>query len=576
MSLQKGLPNAKGLKALLSDLKPRTALVYQADSSGQKRRISKMQVLLTRTEHQQGISFKDIVKDELSLSLLMVDHELFERDVKESALGDFMASRLITPYKPLCGKDELDCLETILKRRTIVESLENLILEYSTLATELIISPEYFPHADLQRLARAYPILNPQFHHVTTKIHWKENLHQMTEGYVKALRRLKAEGKIILQDGMVRIADDFLRESLERSTELVEILGSIQKAARPFVLAGRAIAANPLSIAKQVVENAKEDLSLFTRTPLQLEEPDHLLFLETGKEILPISRKLTIDDFITKLSGGETTSEIRRERLFGFLNSVYLLSVRSDSSWNNFVVKTFLDWHGYKWFPLAIWTLGVQDFAVSGKRRMANEYVMSRSLRREGLEVPEIFDISWDERLIFEEFIEGRSLNETISNALLEGFSVDHMKMACLAGVTVGRTHELGFCLGDCKPENMIFSNDSKLYLVDLEQARVGGNPAWDIAEFLYYAVLFTPTPKQDAVKELAVNFLRGYLESCKKHEHLSEAGSAKYYSVFAPFEPRWVLIELSKVCQDPMSPNFDKFYVETREEHLNKPTMRG
>jgi hypothetical protein len=112
----------------------------------------------------------------------------------------------------------------------------------------------------------------------------------------------------------------------------------------------------------------------------------------------------------------------------------------------------------------------------------------------------------------------------------------------------------------------MICSKDGGMYLIDLEQARTEGNPAWDVAEFLYFSTLFTPNPKREAVRELAVNFLRGYLESYDSIEHLIEAGDQKYYSVFAPFEPIWILHELSGICQDPLEESLDEFYVKTRE----------
>lgn len=565
MNLENGFPSVEQLEALLDRIEARTALIPRSKKKRQEKN-STVHVLLTSNEYSQAVSYKETREQGLSVRLLIVDHELFERDIKESALGEYTASRLITPYIPLIGEKELTQLETTLKRRTIVESLENLVLEYSTLAAELIISKEYFPYADLHRLSRAYPVLRQQFSQATTEDSWDENLEQMMGGYIRALEELQKEGKVSLADGSARICDEYLHNSLKRSNDLVEILGSIQKAARPFVLAGRAIAANPLSVAKQITENAMEDPFAFMKTPFQLEEPGKFLFLDTGKEILPISRKLTIDDFLTKIGDGKKVSEVRQEHLFGFLNSVDLLSVRLDNTWRRFVIKTFLDWYGYKWFPLAIWTLGVQDFAVAGKKRMANEYTISQVLKREGFNVPDIYDISWRERLIFEKFIEGETLGDMVSDALIQGFSKAQMGVLHLAGETVGRVHKLNLCLGDCKPENMIYSEDKEIYLIDLEQARIGGNPAWDIAEFLYFSTLFTPNPKREAVRELAVNFLRGYLESYDRVEHLIEAGKQKYYSVFAPFEPIWVLSELSRICQDPLEKDLDEFYGKMRD----------
>mgnify|MGYP001107986291 CR=1 FL=1 len=561
-------PDIQGLKAILQEKDPRTALVYRSGTNDQNRNISRVYLLLTFNGYESAISFEDISKPGLIISLLTVDHELFERDVRESAMGEMIATRLVTPYTPLIGKAELIDLETVLKKRTITESLENLVLEYSTLTTELAISPEYFLHADIQRLSRVYPMLSHQFSWVTSRTLWKRNRNQMMRGYTRALRELHEEKIISFSNGSVRISDRFVGDSLQRSNELADILGSIQKATRPYVLAGKAITANPLSVAREIIENAKEDPFMFWKTTYQLEEPSNFLFLKRGRETVPISQRLTVDDFVTKTSEGKPVREVRRERLFGFLNSVYLLSVRTDSVWTKYVVKFFLDWSGYKWFPLALWTLGIQNFAVSGKKRMANEYAMSQLLRAKGFSVPDIYDISWDRRLIFERFVEGRSLDEMISNVLTGGFSEEQRRIVELAGETIGRIHKLDICLGDCKPENMIFGNDQNLYLVDLEQARRKGNPAWDIAEFLYFSVLYVPEPGRDAVKELAVNFLRGYLGSHGDPENVRDVGDPKYHSVFAPFEPVWTLTEISKICQDPMDPSLDKFCSKAREEH--------
>ena len=561
------VPEIGILKAILQEKDPRTAFVYRSGINDQNGKIPRVCLLLTHNGYERGISFEDISKPSLIISLLTVDHELFERDIREAAIGEMIAARLITPYNPLIGKAELSELETELKKRTATESLDNLVLEYSTLASELIISPEYFLHADIKRLSMVYPLMRHQFSLVTSGTLWKRNKDQMMRGYTRALNELHKEGTISFLNGSVRINDRVVGDSLEGSNELADILESIQRATRPYVLAGKAITASPLSVAREIIENTREDLSKLGKTSYQFEEPSNFLFLRRRGEEVSISQRLTVDDFVTKMSEGKTACEVKQERLFGFLNSVYLLSVRMDSAWTKYVVKVFLDWSGYKWFPLALWTLGVQDFAVAGKKRIANEYAMNQLLRTKGFSVPDIYDISWDRRLIFERYVEGLSLNGIISNALIRGFSRKQMTIVELVGETIGRIHRSDICLGDCKPENMIFGNDQKLYLVDLEQARRKGNPAWDIAEFLYFSILYVPEPKKDAVRELAVNLLRGYLKSNGDPENIKDSGDPKYHSVFAPFEPVWTLTEISRIAQDPMDASLDIFYSKAKEE---------
>jgi len=91
--------------------------------------------------------------------------------------------------------------------------------------------------------------------------------------------------------------------------------------------------------------------------------------------------------------------------------------------------------------------------------------------------------------------------------------------------------HKKGYTIGDTKPSNTLYS-DSKLYLTDLEQAMEGGDPSWDIAEFIYYSIKLT-SPSQ-RLKEFIEAFKEGYL-SVGERSVLVEAASLKYLKPFQP-----------------------------------------
>ena len=71
-------------------------------------------------------------------------------------------------------------------------------------------------------------------------------------------------------------------------------------------------------------------------------------------------------------------------------------------------------------------------------------------------------------------------------------------------GRDLGKVHRAGIALGDAKAENIVVK-DGSLYFTDLEQAVENGDPAWDIAEFLYYAGKLSLKEDGDAVRRQRV-----------------------------------------------------------------------
>jgi len=216
------------------------------------------------------------------------------------------------------------------------------------------------------------------------------------------------------------------------------------------------------------------------------------------------------------------------------------------------VVKKFKDWYGFKWFPLALWTLGTKSFAVLGRSRLEREYSVNQFLHSQGFPVPRILYVSLQQSLVFEEFIEGKSLTEIIKHIISsEEKSIAEVALVREVGRKIAEAHGLGVSLGDCKPENIIVKKDGKTCFVDLEQATRNGNQAWDVAEFLYYSGHYvSPISTADAAVTIAKEFIGGYLEAGGKQETVKKAGSARYTKVFSIFTPPQVLLAVSNICK--------------------------
>jgi len=240
------------------------------------------------------------------------------------------------------------------------------------------------------------------------------------------------------------------------------------------------------------------------------------------------------------------------EEIGGVLNAVYLLTLLGNQGEQRVVVKKFRDWRGFKWFPLTLWTLGTRSFAVLGRSRLEREYAINQYLRSQGFPVPKVLYVSLSEHLIFEEFIEGENLAETVKRILSK--EQEYGEEASLmreVGRKIATAHGLGVALGDCKPENFILGRNGKTYFLDLEQASRDGNQAWDIAEFLYYSGHYAPPlSSADATELMATQFLQGYLDAGGKAETVKKAGSVQYAKVFSIFTQPHIILAITNLCK--------------------------
>jgi tRNA A-37 threonylcarbamoyl transferase component Bud32 len=95
----------------------------------------------------------------------------------------------------------------------------------------------------------------------------------------------------------------------------------------------------------------------------------------------------------------------------------------------------------------------------------------------------------------------------------------------------LAKVHREGFVLGDTKASNMLVAGED-VYVTDLEQSTQGGDPAWDIAEFLYYTAKLSL--KNDSIETIAREFLKAY-----KGENGTDAiRRAKGLRFLVPFQP--------------------------------------
>ena len=510
-----------------------------------------METLIVIRDFQPRLTTRIKPLGDKNIIILCVDKWIFERDVDKAFLGEAIVERIIFPYIPLVNKDYLYLHEVRLKKRLILELLENLVWDFPELSYSFRIKPEYFMYETMMSRARLFP---PMVYSVSNFL--KEDLRNRNvditmHGYNEALRELEEENTIVFLNGYVKISKEFMDKVLTKRIRFVNLFKTAQKALFASFLG---VFSKTVSFLSQNRERTIEFLRLDAENSEflhQLEDPQKYLYIPTAHGLVSLSNKMNIEGFARKVLSRGKRAEIDIEKIGGALNDVYLVKASTNKEKEKIVVKRFKDWSSFKWFPLNLWTLGTKTFAVLGRSRLEKECAINQLLHSNGFGVPKILHVSHAERLVFKEYIEGEKLSKIIRDTL-RSEDDDCLEAISKVGKIFAKVHALDIALGDTKPENiMIRQETAEVYLLDLEQASRKGDKVWDIAEFLYYSGHYcSPISSTNAARIMAINFLKGYLEVGGKKKVVKKAGSAKYTKVFSVFTSPHVLFTISSICQ--------------------------
>ena len=481
--------------------------------------------------------------DEIRFGVLAVDRKLFESDVKVSALLEVAAGKLLLPYVSLAGVDYLDRWDKLYKRRKIEESLAALALEHPELSSELLIDPRYFVHDILIRLSHILPQAYDLLHTLD------ETGHTFVEAYNEALRDLARAETIHIRDGLVAVDRGFVDAILSRGASVSDQLTRVQKQLQSLLKLGLRGVVDLLRPPSgfSIVEGM-----LSTAFASDLPRNDRFLHFPTAMGLSPLSDSTPIEELLAKLEPSSRVDDARLRRFGGVLNEVYLLTYTADGAAQRAIAKRYPNWVSLKWAPIALWTLGTQNFAVLGRSRMERECAATSLLSRSGIPVPRILYTSFKDRMLLREFVEGDNLADIVKTVIKRGVSNDHEgALLNRVGGTVAAVHGLGATLGDCKPENFIVTPGGELFIVDLEQGARGGNETWDLAEFLYFLGHYAgPLDSLQGVADLARRFIEGYLSGGGSRRRVTEAARLKYTKVFTPVTLPQAIYTVARTCR--------------------------
>lgn len=485
--------------------------------------------------------------------VLTVDQRAFHRDVEMGWLGEFVADKLMVPYEPLVDSEYLWRQEVAIKRRIILELLETIIFEFPELSQELLIKPEYFICETLMQRARLFPPITYSYLNMLRADLKERNIERMMRGYRQAIDELVQKNWLEKTNGHLKITSQLIRVMKTRKLRIPVALKSVQRIAWLHLVSAMPKMMSPLAYDEQLYNQTQGTAFTHEDLTAKLETPHCYLLMPTPFGLVPLSDTTGIEEFVKKAVPNLRVSKVETKQIGGVLNSVYLLTLNRNHEQQKVVVKKFRDWLGFKWFPLALWALGTKSFAVLGRSRLEREYAINQYLYSHGVSVPRIVHVSPKQSLVFQEFVEGENLVDIIKRIMTrkKEASEKELDVVKAAGKLIAETHKLNVALGDCKPENIIVTNEGKPCFVDLEQASRNGDQTWDIAEFLYYMGHYVPPlASAEAVEEIAKAFIEGYLEAGGKIETVGKASSPRYTKVFSIFTQPHVMLALSNLCR--------------------------
>jgi len=511
-------------------------------------------VLVIRDFQPRLMSYAKIVGGR-SIIFFAVDQWVFERDIDRGFLGEALAGTLIFPHTALLGKEYLQKQEILLKKRLILELLENLVLSFPELAHSLHIKPKYFMYEVMLNRVRIFPPLAYGTSNFMNDVAPKKEVETVFRGYMEALKQLEQEKKIVVSEDYVMVPKKFVAESKNPKVRLTNISKNAPRTLFTSVLAAfpqllNFFSQNTEALLKFQKFTVKRETDLTRR----FVDPQKYVFVPTAEGLVSLADRLDIEAFARKMLLNDEKAKIKFEPVGGVLNDVYLIKAYPNGVERKVLVKRFKDWSSFKWFPLSLWSFGARNFAVLGRSRLEKECSISEFLRCEGINVPKILHVSHNERLVFMEYIEGENLSNAIKRiATAKSREKAEKELAKIerVGAIFAQVHALKVTLGDTKPENVIFDLDDKIYLLDFEQASHDGDKAWDVAVFLYYAGHYLqPLYSNGKAESIAKAFVSGYLKGGGDVNVIKKAGNSKYTRIFSVFTMPSIMSAISNVCK--------------------------
>jgi tRNA A-37 threonylcarbamoyl transferase component Bud32 len=459
-----------------------------------------------------------------AVSALVVDEAIMREEAGGSSSKEFVVGRLLNVYEPLVGAELLLSVELEYKRRVIAEALTELQSEYGGFSSDLIIPYEYFLFNKLHKRTVAYPEVTGPLSRIYTCHLKKENIEFAVRGFREAAGSISASGTVEATDESVRILPG--KVPTDVVSKIAALMSPTKEGASQVKASGQEVLTGTRAVETETRAGGRKKGDVVEQ-PIELARPRKLLRLDEGV-IFDDASKITEE--LARISGFSGEYAFKQRKKGESYTATQLLEISSKGKRVEFILKGFPELRAVKWALLNLWAFTGKKFRMTPFAMLQREYEGVFRLRKLGIPTHRIVGIAPDEKILVTRFVTGVPLSKFVG--AVTGGKGNDTKYVAKYAKTLAKMHRDGLVYGDTKAENVIVSED-EISLFDLEQTVEDGDPAWDLAEFLYFSG--RSAKNEEGMKLVADSFLASYRDE-NGTGTIAKAKGVRYLLPFQPF----------------------------------------
>ena len=510
--------------------------LYGSKVAGYSRPNSDFDIIVVLENYSFIVKYVYLKESKIEVSALLVDRQSLEKDAKTAFLGEFVVGRLLHIYDAILNPDLFKRIETIYKKRVIIEEIFDIVRSNNILSTEISFPLDFIMYSKIKRRSLLYPNALYSYYKIYNCENASRNIDFALDGYRRALNEILNEDKELLDknpsDNSLHISEKRILINKNGKIDSLKLGKKLQDLSSYLihVYAGRVTFRYAVKEAQSKIKRQKKhelNLPLFMSSPRESywKLPEGVLIFNSRRWLDIIANNVSFQRY-----------SISNKRRLGNVDSrtiCFTLKNLDDNSHKMIVVKQYAKTKGVKWAALSVWTSQVRRFKVDPLFRLGNEYKALRYIRNLGLNTPTIESIILGKRLLVTEFIKGNSLADVIQYSLNENDEYNNIDLIKAAGEQIATIHNDKSTLGNIKPKNLIIRGSS-LYFTGVDQFGFrSGDPIWDIVQFICRGL--KQTTNSTVASKVVRGFLLGYSNELTAEYIKKLSRSKRYIESFYP-----------------------------------------
>jgi tRNA A-37 threonylcarbamoyl transferase component Bud32/predicted nucleotidyltransferase len=510
--------------------------LYGSKVAGYSRPNSDFDIIVVLENYSFIVKYVYLKESKIEVSALLVDRQSLEKDARTAFLGEFVVGRLLHIYDAILNPDLFKRIETIYKKRVIIEEIFDIVRSNNILCTEISFPLDFIMFSKIKRRSILYPNALYSYYKIYNCENASRNIDFALDGYRRALNEILNEDKELLDknpsDNSLHISEKRILVKKNGKIDSLKLGKKLQDFSSYLVhvYAGRVTFRYAVKEAQSKIKRQKKhelNLPRFMSSPRESywKLPEGVLIFNSRRWLDIIANNVSFQRY-----------SISNKRRLGNVDSrtiCFTLKNLDDNGHKMIVVKQYAKAKGVKWAALNVWTSQVRRFKVDPLFRLGNEYKALRYIRNLGLNTPIIESVILGKRLLVTEFIKGNSLADVIHYSLNKDDEYNNIDLIKAAGEQMATIHNDKSTFGNIKPKNLIIRGNS-LYFTGVDQFGFrSGDPIWDIVQFICRGL--KQTTNSTVASKIVREFLLGYSNEMTVEYIKKLSRSKRYIESFYP-----------------------------------------